>query len=67
MYYHVNGTAKRMVGAEGDANTAAADSPQTLEDCEDDMDLSTSSKGVVRSNTNPKCKNKVRVHIILCA
>ena len=64
LYYHVNGTAKRMVGAAGDANTAAVGSPQTLEDCEDDMDLSTSRKGVVRSNTNPKCKNKVRVHII---
>jgi hypothetical protein len=71
LYYHVSGAAGRMLmmgeAGAGPAQLAGSEhSPKTLEDCENGMDLSMSRKGVVRSNTNPKCKNKVRLFTRAC-
>ncbi len=58
LYYHVNGTASRIMGMPS-ISEDSEQTPKTLEDCENRMDAKSSRTGVVRSNTNPKCKNKV--------
>jgi hypothetical protein len=58
LYYHVNGAASRIMGMPSISENSEQ-GPKTLEDCENKMDATSSRAGVVRSNTNPKCKNKV--------